>query len=100
MLVAEKKLAVEIAEVDGVEVDNVDLTKAGEHEVLEQLAADAASSYHEHARLLPVSDLGKTRCCCLSRTFLTMPCSVPPRLCCANLSRVIAMTVVGVAVVV
>lgn len=56
MLVAEQELAVEVAKIDGVEIDNVDFTEAGENEVLEQLAANAASSYHEHARLPPVSD--------------------------------------------
>lgn len=60
MLVAEQELAVEVAEVDGVEVDNVDLAKAGEDEVLKQLAADAASPYHEYARLLHVRDLIKS----------------------------------------
>ena len=49
MLVAEQELAVEVAQVDGVEVDDVDFAKAGENEVLEQLAANATSSYHEHA---------------------------------------------------
>jgi predicted PilT family ATPase len=56
MLVAEEELAVEVAEVDGVEVDNVDLAEAGEDEVLEQFAADAASSYHQDARLDCVSN--------------------------------------------
>lgn len=51
MLVAEQKLAVQVAEVDGVQVDNVDLTKARERQVLEELAADASSSYHQDARL-------------------------------------------------
>jgi len=49
VLVAEQELAVEVAQVDGVEVDDVDFAKAGENEVLEQLAANATSSYHEHA---------------------------------------------------
>ena len=60
VLVAKQKLAVEVAEIDGVKVDNVDLAKAGEDEVLKQLAADAASPYHEYARLLPVRDLIKS----------------------------------------
>ncbi len=51
MLLAEEKLPVEIAEVDRIEVDNVDLAKAGENEVLEEFASDAASADHEHARL-------------------------------------------------
>ena len=56
MLIAEQELAVEIAEVDGVEVYNVNRAKAGENEVLEEFAADAASSNHQDACLDPVSD--------------------------------------------
>ena len=56
MLIAEQELAVEVAQIDGVEVDNVNFAKSSEDEVLEQLAANAASSYHEHARLSLVSD--------------------------------------------
>lgn len=81
MLITEQELAIKIAEVDGVKVDDVDFAEAGEDKVLEQLAANTAGSYHEHARLLPVSDSDIARWFCLSRTFLTMPCSVPPRLC-------------------
>lgn len=99
MLIAEQKLPIEVAEVDGVEVDDVDFAEAGEHKVLEQFAADATSSHHKNACLPPVSD-PNAACLCLSRTFLTMPCSVPPRLCCANLSRAIAVTGYGAASVV
>ena len=56
MLIAEQELAVEVAEVDGVEVYNVNLAKAGENEVLEEFAADAASSNHQDASLDLVSD--------------------------------------------
>jgi hypothetical protein len=45
MLSAEEKLAVEIAEVDRIEVNDVNLAEAGKHEILEQLAADAACSH-------------------------------------------------------
>jgi hypothetical protein len=55
VLVSEQKLAVEVAQVDCVEVDNVDFAKARLHEVFEQLAADAASAHHQHARLSQVS---------------------------------------------
>jgi hypothetical protein len=51
VLVAEQELAIEVAQVDGVEVDDVDLAKAGEDKVLEELAADATSSHHQDARL-------------------------------------------------
>lgn len=56
MLVAKQELAIEVAKVDGIEVDNVNLAKAGKDQVLEQLAANAASSYHENTRLLHVRD--------------------------------------------
>jgi len=49
VLIAEQELAVEVAEIDGVEVDDVYLAEAGEDEVLEEFAANAASSYHQDA---------------------------------------------------
>lgn len=49
MLVAEQELTVEVAQVDGVEVDNVDFAEAGENEVLEELTTNATSSNHEYA---------------------------------------------------
>lgn len=51
VLVAEEELPVQVGEVDGVEVNDVDFAEAGKHKVLEQLAADATSSHHEHASL-------------------------------------------------
>jgi hypothetical protein len=66
VLVAEQELAVQVAEVDGVEVHNVDVAEADEDEVLEQLAADAARAHHEHARLL------------LSAPSYTLSCSHVP----------------------
>lgn len=49
VLIAEQELAVEVAEIDGVEIYNVYLAEAGEDEVLEEFAANAASSYHQDA---------------------------------------------------
>ena len=51
VFVAEEELAVQIREVDRVEIHNVDLAEASEDEILEELAADAAGTDHEHARL-------------------------------------------------
>ena len=51
VLMPEQKLAVEVGEVDGVEIDDVDVAESGEDEVLEQLAANAACTNHEDARL-------------------------------------------------
>ena len=51
MFETEEKLAIQIAQVDGIEIDDVNFAEAGEEEVLEEFATDAASSNQEHARL-------------------------------------------------
>jgi hypothetical protein len=60
VLVAEQELAIEVAEIDGVKVYHGDIAKAGEHEVLEEFAADAASSDHQDASLNLISICGIT----------------------------------------
>ena len=47
MSLAEQELAVEIADVDGVEVDHLDIFEAAQHQGLEQLATDAAGADHQ-----------------------------------------------------
>ena len=54
MFVPEEKLAIEIAEIDGVKVDNVNLTETSEDNILQQLATDAAGTDHQNARLVGV----------------------------------------------
>mmetsp|Transcript_34937 Transcript_34937/g.88023 ORF Transcript_34937/g.88023 Transcript_34937/m.88023 type:complete len:524 (+) Transcript_34937:51-1622(+) len=49
---AEQELSVEVGDVDGVHVNDVDVRKAGEREVLQQLAAQAARADHQHAAVL------------------------------------------------
>jgi hypothetical protein len=44
VLVTEKELAIEVAKIDCVKVDDVDFAEACEYQVLQQLAADAASA--------------------------------------------------------
>ena len=44
MLASEQELAVEVAQIDRVQIDNVYLAKAGENEVLEQFAADTSGA--------------------------------------------------------
>lgn len=51
MLETEEELAIQIAQINGIEVDDVNFAKAGKEEVLEQLAADATSAYEQHSRL-------------------------------------------------
>ena len=52
MFVSEEELAIEVAEVDGVEIDDVDLAEAGQGEVLEEFAADAACADEQDAGLM------------------------------------------------
>lgn len=51
MLVAKQELAIEVAEINHIQVDNVDFAKPSENKVLQQFASDAASAHHQHARL-------------------------------------------------
>lgn len=51
MLIAEEKLAIQIAQVNRIKVDDVDFAKAGKQEVLEQFAADATSAHEQYSRL-------------------------------------------------
>lgn len=51
VLMAEEELAIEVAQVDCVEIDNVDFAKPSKGEVLEEFAADAAGAYKQHTRL-------------------------------------------------
>jgi hypothetical protein len=44
MFVSKEELAVKIAEVDGVKVNDVNFAKAGQCKVLEEFAADAAGA--------------------------------------------------------
>jgi hypothetical protein len=46
VLIAKQELPVQIAQINRVQVHNVYLSKACEYEVLEQFAADTASSHH------------------------------------------------------
>jgi len=52
VLVPKQKLAVQVAEVNRVQVNDVDLAKAREHQILQQFAANASGSHHENTRLL------------------------------------------------
>lgn len=51
MLMTEKELAVEVAEVDCVKINNVDFTEAGEDKILEQFAANSTDADHQDPRL-------------------------------------------------
>lgn len=51
MFTTEKELAVEVTEIDSIEIDDVDLAESCEYEVFEQLTTDATSADEENARL-------------------------------------------------
>ena len=52
MLVTKEELTVEVAEVDGVQIDDVDLAEAGKDKILQKLAANSSSANHQNARLM------------------------------------------------
>lgn len=56
-------MAIEIAEVDGVEIDDVDFTEAGEQETFEQFTADATGTDEKNTGL----DEGDIRTCSEAR---------------------------------
>lgn len=55
VLGAKQELAVQVAEIDCIKVDDVNFAEAGERQILEKFTADAASSDHQHASLPQVS---------------------------------------------
>lgn len=51
VLLVKEELTIQVAQVDCVQVDNVDFAEAGEEEVLEELAADASGTHQQDAGL-------------------------------------------------
>ena len=51
MFMAEKELAIKIAEVDRVKINDVNLAKTGEDKVFQQFTANPTSSDHQYTRL-------------------------------------------------
>ena len=52
MLVTEEKLSIQITEVDGIQIDNVDLAEAGEDKVLQKFTANSSGADHQNAGLM------------------------------------------------
>ena len=52
MLVTEEKLSIQIAEVDSIQIDDVNFAEAGEDKVLQKLAANPPSADHQDATLM------------------------------------------------
>ena len=51
MFVTKEELTIEVAKVDGVQIDNVDLAEAGENKVLQELATNSSGTDHQNAGL-------------------------------------------------
>lgn len=51
MFTTEKKLAIEVTEIDCIEIDDVNLAESREDEVFEKLTTDATSADEKNARL-------------------------------------------------
>ena len=81
VLIPEEELPIEIAQVDRVQVDDVNLAEASEDEILEELAANTTSAHHKNPRLLSCQYVTGARlsqnqsCTCLMRAW-----RLPPRL--------------------
>ena len=51
MLVSEEELTVEVAQVDGVQIDDLNLTEAGKGKVFQEFASYTTCAYKKHASL-------------------------------------------------
>ena len=47
MFLLKQKLPVEVADINSIQINQVDVGEAGEHEVFEELAADASRPHHQ-----------------------------------------------------
>lgn len=48
---SEEKLTIKVAQIDGIKIDNVDLSETRKDEIFKKLASDPASSYQQNASL-------------------------------------------------
>ena len=52
MLVTEEELSIQITEVNGIQIDDVDLAEAGEDKVLQKFTANSSGADHQDAGLM------------------------------------------------
>lgn len=52
MLLTKEKLTVEVAEVDSVQINDVNFAEAGKDKILQKLTANTASADHQNTRLM------------------------------------------------
>ena len=89
MFVTKKELTIEVAKVDGVQINNVDLAEAGEDKVLQELATDSSGTDHQNAGLDNVTTSRGRKWIEGGHTCLILGYR-EPRDCFANRSRPIA----------
>ena len=51
MLLSKEKLPIEIAQIDSIEINDMNLTEAGEDKVLQDFTSDSTSADQEYTRL-------------------------------------------------
>lgn len=49
MLMTKEELTIEIAEINGIQIDNMNLAEASKDEVLEKLAPNPSCTNHQHS---------------------------------------------------
>jgi hypothetical protein len=88
MFLSKEELTIQVAQIDCIEVNYVDLTEASEDEVLQELAADPACADEKNARLRRecVSSKQDPGIVDTVLTSLTSRCAAPSD-CLANFSR-------------
>ena len=52
MLMTEEELSIQITEVDGIQIDDVNFAEAGEDKVLQKFTANSSGADHQDARLM------------------------------------------------
>lgn len=86
MLMTKEELSVKIAEVDGVEIDNVDLAEAGEDKVLQKFTANSSGADHQDPGLT-IANVSRGCGLMENRTYLLNPrMQIAQRLLCETVS--------------
>jgi hypothetical protein len=55
VFIAEEELAVQVAQINGIQIDNVNFAKAGEEEILQQFTSDTTGTHQQGPRLRTIT---------------------------------------------
>ena len=78
---SKQELTIEIAQINSIEVDDVNFAEAGEDEVFQQLATDAACADKKNARLCVMRELSEyifTQHHLIAIVIYCPPCGIAP----------------------